>query len=68
MGAYSDILRKRIVERRLGKHYKWPTGFKGTVMWCPFCTKEILRIPSGQELSGAEQKIAVDAHNAQCGR
>lgn len=68
MGRYEEILRARIVERIIRKRYKFPAGFKGTVLWCPLCTKEIVRIPEGQALSGAEQQIAVDAHNARCGR
>lgn len=68
MGKFAENLVHRIRGRRAAKRVKWPTGFKGTVMWCSACTKEIMRIPSGQTAGIAEQHQAVDAHNLVCAR
>lgn len=68
MGRFEDRLRARMVERRLKDRYKWPAGFKGMIMWCPLCTKEITRVPHGEQLDAAGQKLVVDAHNQVCGR
>jgi hypothetical protein len=43
-------------------------GFKGMVMWCPLCTKEVARAPADAPLNVGEQKLLVDAHNKDCPR
>lgn len=68
MGKFSDNLLHAIRGRRAAKRAKWPVGFKGMVMWCQYCHVEIARVPTGQELTPAEQQQRVDDHAKRCKR
>lgn len=63
MGRYTEAMQARIRGRRLAARVRHPAGV-GMVMWCPLCTKEVIRSDVG--LSTAEQQAALDAHRAVC--
>jgi len=68
MGKFADNLMHAIRGRRAAKRVKWPTGFKGMVIWCPLCTMEIARVSRGHSLDAGMQKALVDAHAESCPR
>lgn len=54
--------------RRAAQKIRFPKDFKGAVMWCPECYRELGRIPDGEEMPAAEQQAIADAHRAVCMR
>lgn len=68
MGAYERKLEQRIKIKLQRGRIKWPPGYKGAIMFCPACTKEILRVAPGEDATQADQRAAVEAHDKVCVR
>lgn len=68
MGKFSEYLAARMSARRKARGVQHPRGYTGTVMWCPTCSTEVLRIPAERVATLAEQQRAVDVHALVCGK